>query len=77
MDNEVQSYPLAVDLDGTLILTDMSWVSIRKVILPKPWRILGFLWLELTGRRAVWKQNLGKLLTFDPAHLEYLSLIHI
>ena len=29
MDNEVQSYPLAVDLDGTLILTDMSWVSIR------------------------------------------------
>ena len=71
MDNEVQSYPLAVDLDGTLILTDMSWVSIRKVILPKPWRILGFLWLELTGRRAVWKQNLGKLLIFDPAHLEY------
>ena len=57
MDNEAQSYPLAVDLDGTLILTDMSWVSIRRVILPRPWRILGFLWLELTGRRAVWKQK--------------------
>ena len=71
MDNEAQSYPLAVDLDGTLILTDMSWVSIRRVILPRPWRILGFLWLELTGRRAVWKQNLGKLLTFDPADLVY------
>ena len=71
MDNEAQSYPLAVDLDGTLILTDMSWVSIRRVILPRPWRILGFLWLELTGRRAVWKQNLGKLLSFDPADLVY------
>ena len=71
MEEESQSHPLAVDLDGTLILTDMSWVSIRRVILPRPWRVLGFLWLELTGRRAVWKQNLGKLLKFDPASLEY------
>ena len=63
--------PLAVDLDGTLILTDMSWVSIRRVLLPRPWRILRFIWLEITGQRALWKQRLGKLLKFDPAELEF------
>ena len=63
--------PLAVDLDGTLILTDMSWISIRKVILPRPWRIFRFLWLELSGRRATWKQDLGRLLEFDPENLDY------
>ena len=63
--------PLAVDLDGTLILTDMSWVSIRRVLLPRPWRILRFIWLEITGQRALWKQRLGKLLKFDPEDLEF------
>ena len=71
MANQNSELPLAVDLDGTLILTDMSWVSIRRVLLPRPWRILRFIWLEITGQRAIWKQRLGKLLRFDPAELEF------
>ena len=71
MANQNSELPLAVDLDGTLILTDMSWVSIRRVLLPRPWRIYRFIWLEITGQRAVWKQRLGKLLRFDPAELEF------
>ena len=71
MANQNSELPLAVDLDGTLILTDMSWVSIRRVLLPRPWRIFRFIWLEITGQRAVWKQRLGKLLRFDPAELEF------
>ena len=30
---EVSDIPLAVDMDGTLILSDMSYISIKKVLL--------------------------------------------
>ncbi len=43
MNEATQDIPLAVDMDGTLILTDMSWVSIRKVIFRKPWLILSLI----------------------------------
>ena len=42
--------PLAVDMDGTLILTDMSWVSIKRVLLRRPWIIPGLLVKELSER---------------------------
>ncbi|MDP6906315.1 MAG: haloacid dehalogenase-like hydrolase [Candidatus Thalassarchaeaceae archaeon] len=63
--------PLAVDLDGTLILTDMSRVTIRRVVLPRPWLLPKLLWLEITGRRAAWKRELGQRLEFNPAELTY------
>jgi phosphoserine phosphatase len=63
--------PLAVDLDGTVILTDMSEITIKRVLLRKPWLIAGCLWLEITGRRAKWKRKLGAKLNFDPAQLVY------
>ena len=63
--------PIAVDMDGTLILTDMSWVSIRRVILRRPWTIMGMLVKEFTGRRAQWKRDLAEKLIFDPSELEY------
>ena len=65
------SLPLAVDLDGTLILTDMSRVTIRRVVLPRFWLIPWLLFLELTKRRAKWKRVLGRKLKFDPAELVY------
>lgn len=63
--------PIAVDMDGTLILTDMSWVSIRRVILRRPWTIMSMLFKELTGRRAQWKRDLAEKLVFDPSELDY------
>ena len=44
--------PLAVDMDGTLILTDMSVMSAKRVFLRKPWTIFSTIFLELTGKRA-------------------------
>ena len=68
-----QDIPLAVDMDGTLILTDMSWVSIRKVILRKPWLFLTLIRNEISGRRAKWKRILASNLRFDPSKLRYHS----
>ena len=63
--------PLAVDMDGTLILTDMSIVSAKRVFLRYPWMIIITLFLELTGQRAKWKKLLARKLIFDPAELVY------
>ncbi|HJM41231.1 MAG TPA: hypothetical protein QF514_03285 [Candidatus Thalassarchaeaceae archaeon] len=68
---EATKLPLAVDLDGTLIFTDMSRVTFRRVVLPRFWLIPWMFFLDLTGRRARWKQILGRKLKFDPAELEY------
>ncbi len=71
MEKQVSDLPLAVDMDGTLILTDMSWVSIKRVLLRRPWIIPGMLVKELSGRRAQWKRDLAERLVFDPSELEY------
>ncbi len=63
--------PIAVDMDGTLILTDMSWVSIKRVVLRRPWVIPGMLAKEFSGRRAQWKRDLAERLVFDPGELSY------
>lgn len=63
--------PLAVDMDGTLILTDMSYLSAKRVFLRRPWTILTTIFLELSGQRAKWKKNLARQLKFDPAELQY------
>ena len=68
---EITDIPLAVDMDGTLILTDMSYISIKRVLLRKPWMIFGVLTKEITNKRAQWKRDLAKKLVFDPAELEY------
>ena len=71
MKEDFPGVPIAVDMDGTLILTDMSWISIRRVFLRSPWMIPKTLFWELTGRRALWKKELGRRLVFDPAELTF------
>ena len=63
--------PLAVDMDGTLILTDMSVMSAKRVFLRKPWTIFSTIFLELTGKRAKWKKKLARQLKFDPDELQF------
>ena len=43
-------------MDGTLILTDMSWVGIKRVLLRQPWIIPGMLVKELSGKGSVEKR---------------------
>ena len=68
---EMSDLPLAVDLDGTVILTDMSYMTISRLLLIRPWLIPWMLYKEFTGSRPVWKRALGKKLNFDPEKLIY------
>jgi len=63
--------PLAVDLDGTLILTDMSWVTVKRVLFWRPWLIPWAIFKEITGKRTIWKHHLAEKLQFNPAELSY------
>ena len=71
MGDAVSDIPLAVDLDGTLILSDMSRISFSRVIAKRPWVLPGMILKEITGRRAQWKRDLAEKLVFDPAELDY------
>jgi len=67
----ISDLPLAVDLDGTVILTDMSYMTISRVLLIRPWLVPWMLYKEFSGRRSVWKRTLGERLNFDPEKLTY------
>ena len=71
MGDAVSDIPLAVDMDGTLILSDMSRISFSRVIARRPWVLPGLILKELTGKRAQWKRDLAERLVFDPAELDY------
>lgn len=68
---EMSDLPLAVDLDGTIILTDMSAVTIKRVLLRRPWLIPWVLLKEITGKRPQWKFKLAQQLNFEPSELTY------
>lgn len=68
--NDIRTYPLCVDLDDTLIETDVLWVGLRQLLRQKPWLILWFLfWLLL--RRAAAKAWLAREYPLDAAILPY------
>ena len=62
--------PLAVDLDGTLIATDLLWESIFLLIREKP-LCLFLLPYWLWQGRAVFKCEIAKRVNLDPAALPY------
>lgn len=62
--------PLVVDLDGTLIHTDMLHESALKVLRERPWATLLIPFWLLRGK-AVLKQRLADHSRFDPASLPY------
>ena len=59
MDQSESGLPIAVDMDGTLILTDMSWVSIKRVV--QTMEDSGMLFKEFSGKRAEWKRPMESL----------------
>lgn len=69
-------YPLVVDLDGTLIRTDMLHESALKVLRDKPWDTLRIPYWLSRGK-AMLKCQLARRSDFDPKSLPYnLELLH-
>jgi phosphoserine phosphatase len=62
--------PLAVDLDGTLIRTDMMWESLVRLLREKPFSALAVPFWLLRGR-AFLKQQLAAHVQVDAATLPY------
>jgi phosphoserine phosphatase len=62
--------PLVVDLDGTLIRTDMMWESLKQLLKKNPtaFFVVLFWW---TRGRAFLKQQLAARVTINPATLPY------
>src|SRR5665213_278488 len=62
--------PLAVDLDGTLIRTDLLWESLARLLRRNPFQIFPILFWWTRGR-AVLKRYLANRVTVDSAALPY------
>ena len=67
---ESKNVPLVVDLDGTLIRTDMMWESLACWLRRNPLAIFQILFWWTRGRACL-KQNLAKRVAIDPATLPY------
>ena len=64
--------PLAVDLDGTLIRTDMMWESLVRLLRKKPFAALVSFFVLFRGR-AAFKRHVAVRVKVDPANLPYHS----
>ncbi|MGA2788679.1 MAG: apolipoprotein N-acyltransferase [Verrucomicrobiota bacterium] len=62
--------PLCVDLDGTLIRTDLLWESLARLLRRNPFQLLPVLFWWARGR-AYLKRQLVRRVTIDPAALPY------
>jgi apolipoprotein N-acyltransferase len=64
------SVPLVVDLDGTLIRTDMMWESLARMMRRNPFAIFAILFWWTRGR-AFMKQQLARRVQIDSATLPF------
>lgn len=62
--------PLAVDLDGTLIRTDVFFESILAFLAAQPWRVFELAWWLMHGRAHA-KARLAEIVPPSPAELPY------
>ncbi|HEX9048819.1 MAG TPA: apolipoprotein N-acyltransferase, partial [Verrucomicrobiae bacterium] len=67
---ESNNVPLVVDLDGTLIRTDMVWESLARLLRRNPLALFQILFWWMRGRARL-KQNLARRVQIDPATLPY------
>ena len=65
-----QNVPLVVDLDGTLIRTDMMWESLARLLRRNPFAIFQILFWWTRGRARL-KQKLAARVQVPPATLPY------
>jgi apolipoprotein N-acyltransferase len=69
-DTPANRVPLCVDLDGTLIKTDLLWESLARLLRRNPFQLLPVLFWWTRGR-AFLKRQLVRHVTIDPATLPY------
>jgi hypothetical protein len=62
--------PLVVDLDGTLIKTDLMWESLVRLFRQNPFLVFAVLFWWTRGR-AFLKKQLGRRVQLDPATLPF------
>ena len=62
--------PLCVDLDGTLIKTDLCWEALARLLRRNPFQFLPALVWWMRGRACL-KHQLARRVTLDPAALPY------
>ena len=62
--------PLCVDLDGTLIRSDLLFESLARLIKTQPWMLLAVPFWLLAGK-AVLKRNLARRVSVDVESLPY------
>src|SRR5690349_17762936 len=62
--------PLVVDLDGTLIKTDLLWESLAQLLRLNPFSIFQILFWWTRGRACL-KRKLVARISIDPATLPY------
>jgi apolipoprotein N-acyltransferase len=63
--------PLVVDLDGTLIKTDLLWESLARLLRRNPFQLFPVLFWWTTRGRAFLKKKLAARVTIDPATLPF------
>src|SRR5579883_1034051 len=67
---EIAELPLCVELDRTLVRTDLRWECMAALLRRKPWLLLALpLWLWKS--RAYLHERLGAAAGIDVAHLPY------
>ena len=62
--------PLCVDLDGTLLRSDLLLESALALLAQRPWMLLAFPWW-LLGGKAHLKRQIASRVSLDPASLPY------
>jgi hypothetical protein len=65
-----EAVPLCVDLDGTLVRTDLLWESVAQLLKRRPFDLL-FLPFWLLRGRAYLKRQIAGRTDVDPSHLPY------
>src|ERR1700722_8575627 len=65
---DIQNVPLVVDLDGTLLRTDLMWESLARLLRRNPFAIFQVLFCWTRGRARL-KQKLAARVHLDPATL--------
>ncbi len=63
--------PLCVDLDGTLIRSDLLVESLLLLLKARPWLLLALPWWLLRGGKAHLKRQIARRVRLDPATLPY------
>ncbi|HEX6065867.1 MAG TPA: UbiA family prenyltransferase [Longimicrobiales bacterium] len=64
------SAPLCVDLDGTLLRTDVLWESVIALVRHKPWLLPLLPWWAMRGKAQL-KRSVASHVTLNPATLPY------